>query len=65
MATFDVNLLGKLVRLSTNFGAKIGLPASGDANVSCCAFSNYFRITVFSNQVYEDGKTVLIMYLFV
>ena len=21
--------------LSTNFGAKIGLPASGDANVSC------------------------------
>ena len=34
--------------LPTNFGAKTGLPASGDSNVSCCAlavicaFSNYF-----------------------
>ena len=29
-----------------NFGAKIGLPVSGDANVSCCALavvSNYFK----------------------
>ena len=35
--------------LSTNFGAKTGLPASGDSNISCCAlavicaFSNKFR----------------------
>ena len=25
--------------LSTNFGAKIGLPASGGSNVSCCALT--------------------------
>ena len=25
--------------LSTNFGAKAGLPASGDSKVSCCALA--------------------------
>ena len=38
--------------LSTNFDAKTGLPASGDSNVSCCAWPLFMLFSlVFLNQV--------------